>query len=58
MWWRDPRQQRRPGRARLTPRHVPSDYVAAGDRDEHNRVAVQVDAIEVHHVVRGLATMY
>lgn len=52
-----PGQQRRPGRARLTPRHVPSDYVAAGDRDEHDRVVVQVDAVEVHHVVCGLATM-
>lgn len=50
---RDPGQQRRPGRARLAPRHVPSDHVAAGDRDEHDRVAVQVDAVEVHHVVRG-----
>lgn len=57
MWWRDPRQQRRPGRARLTPRHVPSGHVAAEDCDEHNRVAVQVDAVEVRHVVRGLAAM-
>ena len=42
---RDPGQQRRPGRACLAPRHVPSDHVAAGDCDEHDCVAVQVDAV-------------
>lgn len=42
---RDPGQRRRPGRACLAPRHVLSDHVAAGDCDEHDCAAVQVDAV-------------
>ena len=49
---RDPRQQLRPCGAGLVSGYVPSDDMAVGDRDEHDRLPMQVDAVEVHHVMR------
>ena len=48
---RDPGHQARPCGAGLAPGHVPADHVPAGYRDQHDRLPVQVDAVQMHHVM-------
>ena len=49
---RDARHQALPRRRPLAPGDVPADHVPVGHRDQDHRVAVQVDAVHVHHVMR------
>lgn len=49
---RDPQQRRRPCGAGLASGRVPPDDMAVGDRDGHDRLPMQVDAVDVHHVMR------
>ena len=37
--------------AGLAPGHVPAEHVPVPVGDEHDRIAAQVDAVEVHHVM-------
>ncbi len=47
----DAGHQTHPCGAGLAPGHVPAEHVPVAPGDEHDRVAAQVDAVEVHHVV-------
>lgn len=47
----DAGHQAHPSGAGLAPGDAPADDVAAGVGDEHDRLAAQMDAVEVHHVV-------
>ena len=47
----DAGHQVHPCGAGLAPGHVPAEHVPVAPGDGHDRVATQVDAVEVHHVV-------
>lgn len=47
----DAGHQVHPCGAGLAPGHVPAEHVPVAPGDEHDRIAAQVDAVEVHHVV-------
>ena len=47
----DAGHQVHPCGAGLAPGHVPAEHVPVAPGDGHDRIAAQVDAVEVHHVV-------
>lgn len=47
----DADHQVHPCGAGLAPGHVPAEHMPVPVSDEHDRIAAQVDAVEVHHVV-------
>lgn len=49
----DARHEARPPGGGFTPGHIPADHVPIRYRYEYHGVAMQVDAIEMHHVNQG-----
>lgn len=47
----DAGHQAHPCGAGLAPGHVPAEHVPVAPGDGHDRIAAQVDAVEVHHVM-------